>query len=281
MAENNILPFSVLVGATSFLSDITDAKEALHEAMEIKCFYEGSSTLLIGNESVNVTAGDVVVINPYEFHATINCGEENIGKYHRFIIPLDYFYDKNFKDLDLRELFFTQNKKFKTLFHNDTELVNLLTLAAREQETCNVGYQILIKATLIKFFVILLRRGLRTTETSDKPSNNARTYTLIEPAMRHIRDNYNQDISVEFLAELCNVSKHYFCRAFKMATGKTAMEYLRDYRMRIAEVLITNTWEPIAKIAVDCGFENEPYFCKCYKRYYGISPSKSRSIRAK
>ncbi len=59
------------------------------------------------------------------------------------------------------------------------------------------------------------------------------------------------------------------------------MEYLRDYRIKIAEVLITNTWEPISKISIDCGFENEPYFSKCYKKHYGISPSKSRTLKNK
>lgn len=63
---------------------------ALHENVEIKCFYEGTATLLIESQTVRVKAGDVVVINPYEFHATVDTGEEK-GKYHLFMLPLDYF----------------------------------------------------------------------------------------------------------------------------------------------------------------------------------------------
>ena len=63
---------------------------ALHEDIEIKCFYEGTATLLIESQTVSVKAGDVVVINPYEFHATVDTGEEK-GKYNLFMLPLDYF----------------------------------------------------------------------------------------------------------------------------------------------------------------------------------------------
>ena len=56
----------------SYISNIQKEIEAFHEEIEIKCFYEGSATLLIGTQTVNVTKGDIVVINPYEFHATID-----------------------------------------------------------------------------------------------------------------------------------------------------------------------------------------------------------------
>ena len=94
---------------TSTVDDVTEAACAIHEAIEIKCFYEGNSTLLVGSKTIYAKAGDVVVINPYEFHATVDPGaDENKGKYHLIMVPLDYFGDST--DLDLRNLILVKNK---------------------------------------------------------------------------------------------------------------------------------------------------------------------------
>ena len=49
------------------------------------------------------------MVNPYEFHATVDPGaDENKGKYHLIMVPLDYFGDST--DLDLRNLLLVKNK---------------------------------------------------------------------------------------------------------------------------------------------------------------------------
>lgn len=266
-------------GATSFLSDYKDAKEALHEAIEIKCFYDGSSTLLIGNETIVVNKGDVVVVNPYEFHTTINCGENEKGRYHLFMVQLDAFLEKNEYGIDLRNLIFNNNKRFKNFFKNNEQLYGLLTRAAEENENEQIAYKTAIKACLSEVFVYLMREGIQSDDEKLGEIEAKRTYRLIEPAIRHIRDNYADNISIEFLANLCNLNKHYFCRIFKSVTGKTAIGYLRDYRMKIAEVLILNSRDSIYKVALNCGFIDENYFCRCYKKHYGISPMRSRNLK--
>ena len=279
MALGKMGTIYVKYGATSFLSNIKEAKEALHEAIEIKCFYEGSSTLLIGNETIVVNKGDVVVVNPYEFHTTINCGENEKGRYHLFMVPIDVFLKDEDCNIDLRDLVFNQKKRFKNHFQNDEKLYRLLSLAAKENEEEKFSYKAMLKAYLTEFFVTLMRDGLQS-ETNASENEINRAYRLIEPAIRHIRDNYFENISIEFLSKLCNLNKHYFCRIFKSATGKTAIGYLRDYRMIIANVLITNSQDSIYKVALSCGFDDENYFCRCYKRYYGVSPTKSRSLKS-
>ena len=57
----------------SRIDDPAGVSRALHEELELKYFYEGSSTLLIGNEPVEVQAGDLVVINPRSWKPSISC----------------------------------------------------------------------------------------------------------------------------------------------------------------------------------------------------------------
>jgi AraC-like DNA-binding protein len=131
-------------------------------------------------------------------------------------------------------------------------------------------------ALMLEAFVILLREGLCEVESSDRGADCLRAYHLIEPALRHIRDRYPEPISVERLAALCNVSKHYFCHVFKTVTQKSSMEYLREYRIKIADVMLSNTEKSVSEIAENCGFESVAYFCRAYKRHFGVSPGKRR-----
>ena len=87
MVENkNVdLHMKVFPYRVSEVRNLEAERRALHEEIEIKCFYEGTSVLIVGENKIEVHAGDIVVINPYEFHVTINSGSDNeTGKYHLF-----------------------------------------------------------------------------------------------------------------------------------------------------------------------------------------------------
>lgn len=263
---------------SSRVDNVDVVRKALHEDIEIKCFYEGTSTLLVNTQVVHVKAGDVVVINPYEFHATVDRGNENSpGKYHLFMIPLDFFEESGPEALDLRSVCFAQKKCFRTLIENDAQLHSLLMQAAKEHTDKEIAYDVAVHGLLVQIFAILLRRGLQDDPLNMTPAETLRSYRLIEPALRYIRDNYIRNITVEDLAELCQVSKHYFCRVFKTAMGSTAMEYLMAHRLTVADILLNGTEKSITQIAANCGFESANYFGRCYKKHFGQSPSKRRS----
>lgn len=273
MAEK-LFGLRMKAGASSYVDNVEEVRKALHEEIEIKCFYEGTSTLLIDAKTVSVAAGDVVVINPYEFHATVDRGgEDSQGKYHIFMVPLDFFSGVSLPELDLRTLIFGQRKLFCNLFQ-DAHLHSLFMEAAGEYQRQEPAWQVRLYGLLLAAFGRLLSGGM--TQTADS-SDTLRGYRRIEPALRHIRDRYMESMSVEELAARCGVSKHYFCRAFKTAMDKTAMEYLQDYRMTIADVMLGNTDQSVAAVAAACGFESANYFGRCYKRRFGISPGKRRS----
>ena len=58
-------------------------------------------------------------------------------------------------------------------------------------------------------------------------------------------------------------------------------EYLRDFRLRVGNALLTGTDRSIAELSACCGFENQNYFSRCYKQYYGETPSQSRARNLK
>ena len=265
----------ITVGKVSCINrpDYITDKDALHEEIEIKYFYEGTATLLIGTKTVSVKAGDVVVINPFEFHATVNTGE-NKGKYHLFMIPLDYF--SGIGEANFLEQFFLEEKRFRTHYRENAELCVFLQKAADEVLLQQPGCALMIKSLLLGFFASVLRYGVDDKGKSVPEKNLVRLYSVIKPALHCIKNEYSRSITIDEMAILCKVSKHYFCRVFKEVTGKSPMEYLQDFRLRVADVLLSGTDKPVAEIALLCGFEYPNYFSRCYKKHYGKSPSSSR-----
>lgn len=258
---------------TSSVDDVVEAAYAIHEAIEIKCFYEGESTLLIGDKTVHARAGDVIVINPYEFHATVDIGSTSKGKYHLFMLGVDFFSSIP-AGVDLRHLLFGQQTQFLTHFKNDVELYILLCGAAEESMRMQSESRLAIFGRLSQVFAILLRRGC--TKREEAPSDVGHYYAMIEPALRMIRDSYAQKFTVETLADACRISKYHFCRIFKTVMGVSAIQYLNAYRLKIAHTLLSNTDHRIGEVASLCGFEDTAYFCRIYKRHFGTTPKRKQ-----
>jgi two-component system response regulator YesN len=149
--------------------------------------------------------------------------------------------------------------------------------AANEYKNGETACESVIRGLMLQLFALLLRAG--TEDTLSNAKKESAHYKLIEPALRHIRDNYAGSIDIDGLALMCGLSKHYFCHIFKAVTGQSAMVYLNDYRIKVANTLLMHTEKSVADIAEECGFEGTNYFCRRYKNFYGISPGKRRSKR--
>ncbi|MBE6666396.1 MAG: AraC family transcriptional regulator [Ruminococcaceae bacterium] len=253
--------------------------KAFHKEIEIKYFYEGNATLLVGSKIVQATAGDLVVMNPYEFHSTIQFGEHK-GKYHLIMVDPDSFFAKETGGTSLKQMTAWSDFEFDTHIKNDGRIPELMLRIAEEQKRKAPYYRLILKGLMMELFALLLRDYAKTEETCSA-EENIRYFETVEPAIQRIRDKYFEKITAEDLSSLCNVSKCHFCRIFKKATGKTAMQYLTDYRLQIADVLLSDPSHTISMIAEKCGFEDESYFCRCYKRKFGSSPGQKRSKRIK
>lgn len=94
----------------------------------------------------------------------------------------------------------------------------------------------------------------------------------ISRAARYICENFHKDISLEYVAEISNLSPTYFSKKFKQTTGFGYKEYVNHIRLKEATRLLDETMESITTIAMQCGFNDSNYFGDVFKKTYGISP---------
>lgn len=93
--------------------------------------------------------------------------------------------------------------------------------------------------------------------------------TITQTALKIIHTEYMNDINRTDVSKRVFVSSPYFSHIFKKETGKSFTQYLNDYRMEKAAVLLESSTKTIHSIAKTVGFSNYPYFCSQFKKYFG------------
>ena len=74
------------------------------------------------------------------------------------------------------------------------------------------------------------------------------------------------------------IDRYTLCKLFKRITGQTIFETLNAYRcMRAAEYIADG--RRVAEAANLCGFENNSFFTKMFKKYIGVLPSKYTAVK--
>ena len=99
----------------------------------------------------------------------------------------------------------------------------------------------------------------------------------IKEALSYIEQNFQNDISVEGIAEVCGLNRSYFGRIFKDAVGKSPKEFLMDYRMVKAAELLKLTTLSIGDVGNAVGYPNQLHFSRAFKNTYGVSPREWRN----
>jgi AraC-like DNA-binding protein len=93
---------------------------------------------------------------------------------------------------------------------------------------------------------------------------------------RRVRSRLLDDLagnaSLSELASLCGLSRSYFIRAFKQATGMPPHRWLLMQRAKRAKDLLRGTGMSIADVAVACGFADQSHLTRVFTRAFRISP---------
>jgi len=88
---------------------------------------------------------------------------------------------------------------------------------------------------------------------------------------KYIHDHIDERLTVSELSKQFGYSKWYLCDLFKRFTGKTLIEYIRNYRMQLAMLDILEG-KKIVDVANEYGYETQNGFNKAFLKEYGCLP---------
>ena len=84
-------------------------------------------------------------------------------------------------------------------------------------------------------------------------------------------------LSMADLSKRVNISPSRLRQLFKMETGQSPTQYLKNLRMQHAEELLKGSFLSIKEITFLTGMKDVSHFVREFKRRYGATPSEFRS----
>lgn len=100
----------------------------------------------------------------------------------------------------------------------------------------------------------------------------------VDHAITMIVQNYHQPISINEIAEKIGCERRKLAYLFEKQVGMTPIQYLTEYRLKQAKMLLSSTQLAIGEIAELVGYSDIYYFCRVFKKNYAMTPTEYRRL---
>jgi AraC-like DNA-binding protein len=275
-------PIQPSAGSSFTLLHYTEAEPCgilwhYHPEYELVYIPQGSGRRHIGQHFSGYSGGELVFMGPNLPHLSFSYGQQ--GPFEQIV-------------LQLRPDFLGES------FLQRPELAAVQQLFARARQGLAFGpatraavgrrlHQMLDQPTFERLLTLLqvlqeLAQAPDATGLHAEMSSSAmpvKEQERLSRIYRHIQEHFTQPIAVQELAELAHLTVPAFCRYFKKMTGLTLTDFLQDYRVSHASLLLLED-RPIAEVSYASGFNNLSHFNKTFRQRTGLSPSAYRRQQA-
>jgi AraC-like DNA-binding protein len=242
-----------------------------HNDLEIGYCYEGSGIFVVNNKILPFSKGDASIIFPDEIHIA-KSDPNNLSRWSFVNLdPVQLLLKNNTEDALLISEMLNGSPDFTNIVKNSEHpvLVQIIHEIIEELKTKNSLYQSIVRS-LIWFLMIKLSRVILPNKDENKFRYNR--LKLISPAINYITLNYNTDIKIDELAKLCNMSITNFRRTFKEVMKIPPSEYIYQFRIRMASLLLLGKGNSVLDVSIYVGYNSLSSFNRHFRRIMGVSP---------
>ena len=261
-----------------------------HDELEIIIINNGRANVLVDNIQVEMSAGQVLLINQGVLHSIRPIENEKCTFYSMIFHPTLLFgYGQTyFSTKFLTPIISSPSLKCLKLDESvpwQERLIDHVNNAIAANLTQKFGYELVTKAELCLFWAgILEHHTPAETSAQDTSNENAADSKRVKEAILYVEKHHMEAITLDDIAASIHVSKSECCRCFKRTLHLTPIEYVMKYRIFEATRKIKRG-DPEAKsisaLAMSVGFNNASYFNKLFKKYVQCTPSQYKDFLRK
>jgi AraC-like DNA-binding protein len=250
-----------------------------HPEIEIMLITKGKGTRFIGDSIESFEPYDLVMVGPNLAHVWKNNHHleegNNLTAECIYILFTENSFGPNFFKIpemaQLKSLVSKSNRGIK-FFGKTKSIVAEKILKAHEQTGVEqfISFMgILHELSVSDEYSVLSSIGFNG---KIQASDMHRLNDVLDYLMKNFRD----EVKLEEIAEIANMSSTSFCRYFKSRTNKTVFEFINEIRIGHAHKLLVETQYNMDQICFESGFKNVSSFFKQFKLITGKTPSKFR-----
>jgi len=221
--------------------------------------FSGEGYLNYDNNDYLLKKGTVIIIDCNKYHYYKSHSEESWGfRWIHFGGICSETYMNLIMDAQSHSILISDPLGFEA-YHNN--LMHISRVSDTYSSVCTSTY-------LSNILMILL--SSKFNETNNK--NYVQHKEDIDKVIHYIAENYMHEIHVDDFADIIHLSKYHFLKVFKQYIGTSPYEYLINYRINEAKILLKTTNLSISSTAASVGFLNESNFIKQFKRITHLTP---------
>lgn len=246
-----------------------------HSEFEINIIISGTGDFKCGTSLIKAKPGDIIIIRPNMIHSiypndskliydTVVFDQSMLGSLDdrsgsELIRPLILGYDEI--DLPISIAYPGYNKIRKSL--------SCIISCSAENNTKS---DLILKSELLKLFWLLIENGC----THHLCKRNIVGNDSIRRVLEYIKESFNENITIEQLADIAHLSKSCFMSKFKHAAGMGAIEYINRLRIKSVCEMLADTDMTASEAAFKSGFNNISNFNRIFKKTMGCTPLEYR-----
>lgn len=220
---------------------------------------DGSASVEVDFERKELTAGDILVISPWQVHGKPSDAEWNADGWMLAFSP------EKLSESEARaiEQYSISSRPFSPGGGVVNDIASLCGMLERNRDDAGVCCAL---ASAVKRFVI----SALTASASEGPGR----YKAITLRLRKLLDTHLAlEKSPSAYASMLNISEVYLNEAVKASTGLSAGAYIRAAVIVEAKRQLAYTSLPANEIAYGLGYEDYAYFSRLFKKNVGVSPA--------
>lgn len=243
-----------------------------HGFYEVNLFLSGNVNYTVENRTYRIGEGDVLLVSPAELHQPVAPVENQ--KYERFVLWIDQAYLQRYTQLgfELTRCFDPHTPGYTNLIHPDNlslqYLIFLLEQLQQESDSAEFASDLCAQTYLVQVLITLNRLAQRKPKTMEIRDKSESVVTAV---LNYINSHYNEDLSLDLLANKFFISKYHLSREFGRLTGTSVYRYIIQKRLVIAKQLMSEG-VPSTAVYQQCGFGDYSNFYRAFKAEYQVSP---------
>lgn len=232
-----------------------------HDDLAIGVIEKGAEGLYYRGNNIVIPENQIVTINPAEVHTGF-AGCDTGWKYRMFYFKPEMIH-RHFEQSDQDVLPF-----IKSPILNDPELFRLLMQLhiALEEPAFDITKESLLT---ICFEMLFGRHGDHAKLTSKAIRDRQKNAAMRE----YLLANWRNNVSIEELEEVSDLSKFQLIRSFNSQYGVTPHQFLLVLKINRAKRLLVKG-DSCTDTALECGFFDQSHLTRNFKRAFGITPKR-------
>ena len=143
-----------------------------------------------------------------------------------------------------------------------------------EADKLTADRDLMMNSIMYEYLFLLARRFPGKTASFPEKKNS-----YVEEALNYIESSYCDPITVQDIADHLTLNRSYLHRLFKSVTGMSLQDYLSDYRIRQACILLKTTDLSVRAVAHSVSFSDPLYFSRLFRQKKGVSPREYRALQ--